>query len=355
METPGSCSMPRRYCLVSRRLPFSKAGFAAATAACMLASGIAPVQAAQRSNDAANYPLKPVRLVLGPAAGGPTDGVARRLGARLSEMWGQPVVIDNRPGAGNTIATTAAARANPDGYTLLLCPLSDAIAPAVFESLRYDFLRDIMGISKIGTTANVFVVHPGLPVKSVREFIAHARAHPGKLNYGAQGISQAGYLSMEWLRRMAGGIDIVYVPYKGASILSVDLLAGRIQAQITNLPSHLSNIQSGKLRALAVTTPQRNWRLPEVPAIAETLPGFDVTTWYGVCAPAGIPKPIVRRINADIVKALNTAELASRLEQYGVDTEPTTSEQFQSLLRAETMKWRGVVNSIGIARQTLAH
>jgi len=306
------------------------------------------------SNDQASYPNKPVRLIVGPAAGGPTDGVARRLASQLSEKWGQPVVVDNRPGAGNTIATTAAAKASPDGYTLLLCPLSDAIAPAVYDGLRYEFLRDIMAISKIGTTANVFVVPPAVPVSSVAEFIAYAKAHPGKLNYGAQGTAQAGYLSMEWLKRAAGNIEVVYVPYKGSGILTVDLLAGRIHAQITNLPSHLSNIRSGKLHALGVTTPKRNRRLPEVPAIAETLPGFDVTTWYGICAPAGISKRTVRRINADTVQALETPDLRARLEQYGVDVEPSTPEDFTALLRAETTKWQKVVKSVGIPVQNLA-
>jgi tripartite-type tricarboxylate transporter receptor subunit TctC len=306
------------------------------------------------ASEPATYPNKPVRLLMGPAAGGPTDGVGRRLASRLSEMWGQPVVVDNRPGAGNTIATTAAARANPDGYTLLLCPLSDAVAPAVYEGLRYDFLRDIAGISKIGTTANVFVVHPSLAVKSVADFVRHAKQHPGKLNYGAQGIGQAGHLSMELLKSMAGGIDVVYVPYKSAGVLTVDLLAGRVEAQITNLPSHLSNIRNGKLRALGVTTPERNSRLPEVPTIAETLPGFDVTTWYGICAPAGMPKGIAGRVNADVVKALKMPDLVARLEQYGVDVEPSTQEEFATLLKNETAKWSAVVKKVGVAVQKVA-
>jgi tripartite-type tricarboxylate transporter receptor subunit TctC len=309
---------------------------------------------AASADPAVTYPTKPVRLLMGPAAGGPTDGVGRRLALRLSELWAQSVVVDNRPGAGNTIATTVAARATPDGYTLLLCPLSDAIAPAVYEGLRYDFLRDIIAISKIGTTANVFVVHPSLPVKSVQGFIEHARLHPGKLNYGAQGIGQAGHLSMEMLKWMAGKIDVVYVPYRSSGVLTVDLLAGRIHVQITNLPSHLPNIRSGRLRALGVTTPKRDPRLPDVPAIAETFPDFDVTTWYGICAPTGMPKPIVSKINADVVEALKTPDLKARLEQYGVDAEPSTPEQFTALLRAETMKWKTAVKKIGISVQKLA-
>jgi tripartite-type tricarboxylate transporter receptor subunit TctC len=304
--------------------------------------------------EVARFPSKPVRLLMGPAAGGPTDGLGRRLASRLSEMWGQPVVVDNRPGAGNTIATTAAAKANPDGYTLLLCPLSDAVAPAVYQGLRYDFLKDITGIAKIGTTANVFVVHPSLPIQSVKDFIDHAKRNPGKLNYGAQGIGQAGHLSMELLKSMAGNINIVYVPYRAAGILTVDLLAGRIDTQITNLPSHLENIRVGKLRALGVTTLKRNPRLPDVPSISETIQGFDVTTWYGICAPAGVPASRVKTINSDIVKALNTPELTMRLEQYGVDLDPSTPEGFAAMLTAETNKWKAVVTKIGIPVQKLA-
>ena len=276
------------------------------------------------------------------------------LTSRLSELWGQPVIVENRSGAGNTLATAAAARATPDGYTLLLCPLSDAVAPAVYEKLPYEFLTDIMGISKLGTTANLFVVHPALPVKSVNDFIAHARMYPGKLNYGAQGIGQVGHLSMELLKSMAGKIEVVYVPYLSAGVLTVDLLAGRIDVQITNLPLHLPNVRSGKLRALGVTTPKRDPRLPDVPAIAETLPDFDVTTWYGICAPAGMPKSIVSKVNADVVQALNTPDLKARLEQYGVDAEPSTPEQFAALIKAETAKWKTAVKKIGIPVQKLA-
>lgn len=303
----------------------------------------------------ATYPHKPVRLLMGPAAGGPTDGVGRILASRLSEMWGQPVIIENRPGAGNTIATAAAARATPDGYTLLLCPLSDAVAPAVYEKLQYEFLTDIVGVSRIGTTSNVFVVHPSLTVKSVKDFIVYATLHPGKLNYGAQGIGQAGHLSMELLKWMAGKIDVVYVPYKSAPVLTGDLISGRIDVQITNLPSYLPHIRSGKVRALGVTTPKRDPRLHDVPTIAETLPSFDVTTWYGICAPSGVPKRIINKINVDVTQALKTPSLQGRLEQYGVDAEPSTPEQFTALIGAETVKWKTVVKNIGIPVQKLAN
>lgn len=337
----------------SRRSTWSPTYTAGCVAAFVLSCFSGAAIHAAAADAAPPYPNKPVRLLMGPAAGGPTDGLGRMLASKLSEMWNQTVVVENRPGAGNTIATAAAARATPDGYTLLLCPLSDVVAPAVYEKLPYEFLRDIIGIARIGTTANIFVAHPSLSVKSVQEFVSHAKQHPGKLNYGAQGIGQAGHLSMELLKWMAGRIDVVYVPYKAATVLTADLLAGRLDVQITNLPSHLPNIRAGKLRALGVTTPGRNPRLPEVPAIAETLSGFDVTTWYGICAPARLPKSIVSKVNADVVQALKAPDLKARAEQYGVDAEPSTPEQFAAFIKGEVAKWKTVVKNIGIPVQRL--
>ena len=306
------------------------------------------------ADPAATYPNRLVRLLMGPAAGGPTDGVGRVLAARLSEIWGRTVVVENRPGASNTIATHLAARASPDGYTLLLCPLSDAVVPAVFENIPYNLLRDIAAISKIGTTANLFVVHPSLPVKSVPDFIALAKRRPGQLNYGAQGTGQAGHVSMEWLKQ-AANIEVVYVPYKSAPYLTMDLLTGTIQAQITNLPSHIETIRTGKLRALGVTTPKRDPRLPDVPAIAETetLKGYDVTTWYGICAPAGMPQRIESKLSADVAQALNTPNVQARLYESGVNVESSTPEEFTAFIKAEVDRWKTVIEKIGIPKQKL--
>jgi tripartite-type tricarboxylate transporter receptor subunit TctC len=254
------------------------------------------------------YPARPVRLLMGPAAGGPTDAVGRVLATRLNEMWKQPVIVENRPGAGNTIATAAAAKATPDGYTLLFCPISDAVAPALYRKLPYDFAKQILPIAHVGSTPNIFVVPPSSPAKTMKDFIAYAKAHPGKLNYGGQGIGQSGHLSMELLRMMTG-IEVVYVPYKSVGLVVTDLLAGRMDAQITNLPAHVDNVKSGKLRALGVTSAKRSQRLPEVPAIAETVPGFDVTVWYGMCAPTGLSPAIVKRIAGDVAEALKTPEV----------------------------------------------
>jgi tripartite-type tricarboxylate transporter receptor subunit TctC len=321
--------------------------FVAFVAATLALFAPAPATAA----DAAGaYPSRPVRLIMGPGAGGPTDSVGRVLATRLTELWGQTVVVENRPGAGNTIATAAAAKATPDGYTLLLCPISDAVAPALYKKLPYDFQKDIAAISHIGVTPNVFVVPPSLPVKTIKDFIAHAKANPGKLNYGGLGVGQSGHLSMELLKMMTG-IDVVYVPYKTSALAVTDLLGGRMDSQITNLPVHVENIRSGKVRALGVTSAKRTPRFPEIPAIAETVPGFAVDVWYGICAPAGVPRSVVNKVNAGVVDALKTPDVQKRMENYGVDTSSSTPEQFAAYIRSETQRWAKVVKAAGIPQQ----
>ena len=303
------------------------------------------------SADAAkDYPNRPVRLIMGPGAGGPTDSVGRVLASKLTDIWGQTVVVENRPGAGNTIATAAAAKATPDGYTLLLCPISDAVAPALYKKLPYDFQKDIAAISHIGVTPNVFVVPPSLPVKSVKHFIAYSKANPGKLNYGGLGVGQSGHLSMELLKMMTG-IDVVYIPYKTSALAVTDILTGRMDAQITNLPVHVENIRSGKVRALGVTSAKRSARFPEIPAIAETVPGFAVDVWYGICAPAGVPRAVVNRVNAGVVQALKEPDVQKRMENYGVETSSSTPEQFAAYIKSETVRWEKVVRAAKIPQQ----
>jgi tripartite-type tricarboxylate transporter receptor subunit TctC len=296
------------------------------------------------------YPARPVRLLMGPAAGGPTDAVGRVLAARLNEIWAQPVIVENRPGAGNTIATAAAATATSDGYTLLFCPISDAVAPSLYKKLPYDFTREIAPVAHVGATPNIFVVHPSSPAKNMKEWIALAKANPGKLNYGGQGIGQSGHLSMELLR-MLTGIDVVYVPYRSVGLVVTDLLAGRMDAQVTNLPAHVENVRSGKLRALGVTSAKRSPRLPEVPAIAETVPGFELMVWYGVCAPAGVPGNIVNKVAADVQQALASPDVQKKMEGYGVDVQYMAPAQFGAYIKAETAKWAKVIKAGGIQPQ----
>ena len=287
---------------------------------------------------------------MGPAAGGPTDSVGRVLATRLNEIWKQGVVVENRPGAGNTIATAAAAKATPDGYTLHFCTISDAVAPSLYKKLPYDFFKEIAPIAHVGSTPNILVVPPSSPAKTLKEFIALAKASPGKLNYGGLGIGQSGHLTMELLKIMTG-IDIVYVPYKSVGLVITDLLAGRLDAQSTNLPAHVDNVRSGKVRALGITSAKRSARLPEVPPIAETVPGFDVTVWYGVCAPAGVPKAITNKIAADVAQALKDPQLQKRMEELGLDVDYKGPEQFAAFVKAETVRWEKVVKQAGIQGQ----
>jgi tripartite-type tricarboxylate transporter receptor subunit TctC len=322
----------------------------ASLVAFVLASTGASAAKTAVADPAATYPTRPVRLLMGPAAGGPTDSVGRVITMRLGEAWSMPMVVENRPGAGNTIATAAAAKASPDGYTLLFCPISDAFAPALYHKLPYDFAKDITAIAHVGATPNILVVPPSSPAKTVKEFIAYAKENPGRLDYGGQGIGQSGHLAMELLRSMTG-IDVVYVPYKSVGLVVTDLLAGRMDAQITNLPAHVDNVRSGKLRALGVTSAKRSPRLPDVPAISETVPGFDVTVWYGVCGPAGLPKSIVYKIAADVAQVLKMPDVQKRLADYGVDVDFMGPEKFAAYIRAETARWGKVVKQAGIPGQ----
>jgi tripartite-type tricarboxylate transporter receptor subunit TctC len=298
-----------------------------------------------------DYPNKPVRLLLGPAAGGPTDALARVVAAKLNEMWGQQVIVENRPGAGNTIAPAIAAKANPDGYTLHVCNISDTVAPALHVKLPYVYLRDFSAISMLGTTANLLVVHPSLPTTSVQEFIAHARTQPGKLDYGTTGVGTSPHLTMELFKTMTG-INLMHVPFKAATLLYTDLVAGRVSAAFGNLPGYVDNVRTGRVRALGVSTLKRSQRMPEVPTIAESgVPGFDVTVWYGLCAPAAVPKPILAKLHADVAKALSLPELQRRVELLGVDPGSSTPEQLTAFINSETARWAKVVRDAGIPPQ----
>ena len=298
------------------------------------------------------FPNKPVRMLIGPGAGGPTDVMARTYASKMTELWGQQVVVENRPGAGNTLAPTIGAKSTPDGYTIVYCGISDAIAPALYKKLSYDLLRDFVPLSLIGTTANLMVVHPSVPAKSVQEFIAYARANAGKIDYGSTGVGISTHLSMELFKTMTG-VNLVHVPYKAFALALPDLLAGRITVMVSNLPGLVDTVRSGKLRGLGVTTLKRSPRLPEVPTIHESgVPGFELTVWYGVMAPAAVPAPILNKIHADTVKALGMADLRLRLEQQGIDPgSSATREEYAAFVKSETVKWAKVVRDANIPTQ----
>jgi tripartite-type tricarboxylate transporter receptor subunit TctC len=298
------------------------------------------------------YPSKPVRVIVGFPPGGGVDITARLVAAALGDLWRSTVLVDNRPGATGSIGTEIAAKANPDGYTLLLCNISShAIHPARYKKLPYDHIRDFVPISLIGTTPNVLVAHPSVPVASLKEFIAYARANPGEVNYGSSGFGASPHLSIELLKMMTG-IRITGVQYRGAALALADVLGGQMHAMVGNLPGPLPAIRAGKVRALGVTSAQRNARAPDVPTFAESgVPGYDVTSWHGLCAAAGVPKSIVARLNTDLVKLLNGPSLRQRLAEQGVDAVSSTPAQFAAHIRAETARWAKVVRAAGLVAE----
>src|SRR5262245_27291090 len=310
-------------------------------------AGAAPAQ-----TSSTDYPNRPLRQIVPFPPGGGVDIVTRIVGAKWSEVLGQQIVVENRAGAGGTIGADAAAKATPDGYTLLTCQIaSHGISPAVYAKLPYDHLRDFAPVSLIGKTPNVLVVHPSVPVSSVKELIAYVKASPGKYSYASPGLGTSPQMTME-LFKLTTGIDLVHVPYKGGAPALVDVIAGQVMGMFGNLPEQLSAIKSGKTRALAVSTLQRTPQLPDVPTVAESgFPGFEVTVWYGVCTQSAVPKPIVAKLNATLVQTLNMPEVRARLAEATIDAAPMTPDDFLAFIQAETAKWEGVAREAGIRRQ----
>jgi tripartite-type tricarboxylate transporter receptor subunit TctC len=298
------------------------------------------------------YPNKPVRLIVGFAPGGNVDIPARIVATKLGEIWATSVLVDNRPGAGGNIGAEIVAKAPADGYTLLICnAASHGINPAFYKKIPFDAIKDFTPISQIGSTANILLVHPAVPVTSVGEFIAYAKANPGKISMASAGVGTSQHLAMELFKSMAG-IDVVHVPYKGGAPALADLLGGQVQAMFAAVPTAQATIKAGKVRALGVTSLKRTPQLPRLPTIAESgVPGFDVTSWYGLCAPAGLPPPTIAKLNADLAKALNAPEIQQRLAEQGIDVTPTTPEQLAEFIKSEVAKWAKVVRQAGIAQE----
>jgi tripartite-type tricarboxylate transporter receptor subunit TctC len=294
------------------------------------------------------FPAKPLRLFVGFSPGGGVDITGRIVAAKLSELWGQAITVENRLGAGGTLAADAVAKAPADGYTFVVCnAASHGIAPSLYKKLPYDPIRDFTPISLLGITANVMVVHPSVPATTVAEFIAYARANPGKISFGSSGIGTSPHMSVELLKSMTG-INLVHIPYKGGAQSSTDLLSGQIQLLITNLPEQIGYIKAGKTRALGVSTTKRSPQFPDLPTISEAgVPGFDVTVWYGLCAPAGLPRALVDKVNADVVKALLSLDTRQRLFDQSVEASSNSPEEFAAFIRAEVTKWAKVVRDSG--------
>lgn len=295
---------------------------------------------------AQGYPSKPVRILVGYAPGGGVDTTARFVGAALGELWGSTVIIENRPGAAGNVATEIAAKAPPDGYTLVLCNIAThGITPARFAGkLSYDTIGDFAFPSMIGGVPNVFMVHPSMPAQNLKQFIAYAKAHPGKLNFGSSGVGASPHMSIELLKTMTG-INIIHVPYKGAAIALADVMSGHIESSVGNLAGGpLAAIKAGRLRALGVTSAKRNPQAPDVPTFAEAgVPGFEVTGWYGICTQSKVPQPILTKLNQDLHKVLNGPALRKRLEDQGVEVRASTPEEFIAHVKKEIAKWTQVV------------
>ena len=297
---------------------------------------------------AQGYPQRALRAIVPNIPGGGSDISARIVAEGLSGALGRQVVVDNRGGAGGTLGVSIAAKATPDGYTVLMGNISThGINPALYK-LPYHPSTDFTPISMIGTTPNVVVIHPSVPAATLKEFIAYARANPGKLTYGSSGVGGSPHLAMELLKSMTG-IDLVHVPYKGAGAVTIDLIGGQVQAASASVTGQLPHIKSGKLRALAVTSTQRSAPLPDIPTAAEAgVPGYEVTIWYAMLAPAAVPHAIVARLNAEMVKLLNAPDMKARLAQQGIDAGASTPQELARFVQAEIAKWSQVVKAAGI-------
>jgi tripartite-type tricarboxylate transporter receptor subunit TctC len=295
------------------------------------------------------YPSKPIRMLVTAPAGSGADIVARLVGQKMSESLGQQIIVDNRGGAGGTIGTEIAAKSTPDGYTIVMVTAGHTINPSVFVKLPYDPIKDLAPVTMLASTPYLFVAHPSLPAKNVAELIALAKAKPKQLNYAAGGVAVGSHLAGE-LFKMRAGVDIVNVPYKGAPQATTDVVAGQVQLAFITMPTALPLVKSGKLRALGVTSAKRVGATPEYPAIAETVPNFDVRTWQGLLAPAGTPAAVVARLHDTAVKGVNAADVSQALIAQGYEPVGNSSKEFEKQIREEIAMWRGVVKTAGIPR-----
>jgi tripartite-type tricarboxylate transporter receptor subunit TctC len=312
-----------------------------------LAAGAGALPVASRFAWAQNYPTRPVRLIVTSAAGGSPDIIARLMGQWLSERLGQPVVVDNRPGAGGNIGTEIGVRAPPDGYTLLMALSLNAINAAVYEKLPFNFIRDTAPVASIASIPLIMEVNPSVPVKTVPEFVAYAKANPGKINIGSGGNGSPAHVAAELFKMMAG-VDMVHVPYRGEGLALPDLISGQLQAMFGVMPASLGYIKSGKLRALAVTTAKRQELLPDIPTVGEVLPGYEARGWYGIVVPRATPVRIIEKLNQEINAALADPTMKTRLTDLGCAVFAGSPADFGKFITDETEKWAKVVKFAGI-------
>lgn len=312
-----------------------------------LAVGAVALPAVPLVAQAQTYPAKPVRLVVGYAAGGVNDILARLMGQWLSEHLGQPFVIENKPGAGSNIATETVVRSSADGYTLLVVSAANAINATLYDKLNFNFLRDIVPVAGIGRVSNVMVVNPSFPAKTVPEFIAYARANPGKITMASAGIGSPQHVGGE-LFKMMTGVNMVHVPYRGGAPALTDLIGGQVQVYFSSTGSSIEYIKAGKVRPLGVTSAQRSAALPDVPTIAEFVPGYEASAWYGFGAPRNAPAEIVEKLNKEVNAGLADLKLQARLAEFGALPLLGSPSEFSAFLADETEKWGKVVKFANI-------
>ncbi len=307
----------------------------------------AALACAAASASAQTYPTRPVRFVVPYAPGGSTDTLARAMGSKLSDLLGQQVVVDNRPGANGDIGMTIVAKAPADGYSIVLGYIANlGIGPSLYDKMPYDPIKDFSSVTQVAGASNIFVIHPSLPAKNFKEFIAYTKANPKKVNFASAGVASVGHLTGELLNGMAG-IDMQHVPYKGSGQAISDLVGGHIKVMISGMASTLPHVRSGKLVGIVTTGLKRTPATQDIPTIAETFPGFESSSWFGVLGPAGMPKPVVARLNADIHKSLQDPAVAKRLAAVGFEITYGTPEEFTAYIQSEIKKWAKVVKASG--------
>jgi tripartite-type tricarboxylate transporter receptor subunit TctC len=309
-------------------------------------SALPPAAQAQSATD--SYPTRPVRWIVPFAPAGPTDIMSRAVAEKLSQRLGQSFVVDNRPGAGGNIGAEVVSKSAPDGYTLMIGHVgTHAINSALYTKIGFDPVRNFTPITLIATLPLALVVHPSLPLKDVKGLIAYAKTHPGQLNFASAGNGGPTHLTGELLKTTAQ-VDLVHVPYKGNAAALTDLVAGRVQMMFSNMLTSMPHVRAGKLRAIAISSPKRSPQAPDLPTVAESgVPGFSSVPWYGVLGPAGLPAPIVAKLNAEIGRALAAPDMHERFVAQGIDLQASTPEQFAALIKSEIVKWRKVVRDAG--------
>jgi tripartite-type tricarboxylate transporter receptor subunit TctC len=293
------------------------------------------------------WPSKTIRYIVPFPPGAFNDTLGRTIATDLSKVLGQPIVVDNRPGGNSIIGTEAAAKSPPDGYTLFGAALPFSVIQNLYKT-SFDVTKDFAGITLAGTSANLLVAHPAFPPNNVRELIAYAREKPGRINYGSSGNGTSVHLAMEMFKSMTKTF-MVHIPYKGSAPVVTDLLAGQVDVMFDNLPNVIQHVRAGKMKALGVSTAKRSALAPEVPSIDEAgVPGYDLSVWFGVLTPAGTPREIVQRLNAEIVKILQSAEVKERFFKQGVDVQTSSPEQFDAFVKSEVARWAKVIKEAGI-------